>query len=116
MSAKKSRKSKKKKIAPKTKPRSIKNMMAFIKEQMAKTEPRDAAVMAGLRELIDRAFERDEDIPTVPELATYVDMPYDNVSRITKQMAKKKLIVDISHDSKKKMYVPNEPEYTGDNA
>ena len=106
MTAKKSRK----KIAP-TAPRTTRNMAAFIQEQIPKTMSSDQRVLAALRTLIEKAFDRDEDLPTNLDIAEYTGMPSDTTGRLLRQLEKKKLIVDISHNPLKRLFVPNDPKY-----
>lgn len=116
MTAKKRKKSKKKIAPSKTKPRSTKNMRAFVREQIVKTQSHETLVIDALRVLLNKAFERDETLPTTSEIADYLDLAYDRTRRILHRLEKKKVVVNISRNPKKRLFVPNEPEYVGDDA
>lgn len=116
MTAKKRKKSKKRIAPSKTKTRSTKNMQAFVREQIVKTQSRETLVVDTLRALLNKAFERDEALPTTSEIAIYLDLTYDYTRRILRRLAKKKIVINISRDPRKKLFVPNDPEYIGDDA
>lgn len=115
MSAKKN-KGRKKIASSKTKPRTARNMLAFVREQTLRLQSRDNVILNALRTLIDKAFERDGDLPTNTMIAAYLGITYDGVAKVMTRLAKKRVVINISRDPKKKIYIPNEPDYTGDTA
>lgn len=110
-------KKRKKKIAPsKTKPRSTRNMQEFIKFQISKTQSYETLVLDSLRVLIDRAFERDEALPTISEIAAHLDITCDCVRKIMLRLQSRNIVINVSRNPKKKLFVLNDPEYIGDSA